>query len=377
MTEAMIICQSLQVAKRPEDIFGAIHDGPLPERLLAVKRLFNDFIKVIHPDKNPGLADAGKHVARLMKLRAEAEKCLKDGTYGKPRKAAVKATLRSKAAVYEVVEEYRTGEVADLFVAETGGKRCLLKIVRQPSDNDMLDNEARVLAELHRQSGDKAKVFRKYLPKLVGSFDLVQDRCHRRVNVLDLAEPEAEYVRKLKEKKGLDADLNYFSLAEIRAAYPDGIDVRDAVWMIRRAFEGIGWVHSVGYVHGAMLPEHIIVHPTEHGARLVGWSYAVRAGRRITAISAGRKSMYPKSVFKREPAKPVLDVQLIGETAALLLSDRAGRPLADVPKDVATFFAQCRAGAISDGWEAYRAYDAVLGKTFGKRTYRAFEMPRK
>jgi len=47
MTEAMIICQSLQVAKRPEDIFGAIHDGPLPERLLAVKRLFNDFIKVI------------------------------------------------------------------------------------------------------------------------------------------------------------------------------------------------------------------------------------------------------------------------------------------------------------------------------------------
>ena len=145
--------------------------------------------------------------------------------------------------------------------------------------------------------------------------------------------------------------------------------------MIRRAFEGIGWVHDRGYVHGAMLPEHVIVHPTEHGARLVGWSYSVRKGQRLTAISAARKSMYPASVMKREPATPVLDVQMLGGCATLLLSDKKGKLRSDVPGEVSTFLNACRSGKVKDGWDAYRAFDLVLGKCYGKRQYRAFAMP--
>jgi|GEM_PF-938917 len=372
-----ILCERLRAAKRPEDVFGAITDGSLADRLAAVKRLFNGFVVLVHPDKNPDMPDAGTHVARLVKLRAEAEKFIKDGTYGKPRKAAVDAALRSKKGTYKVIEEFRAGEVADLFIGELDGKRCLLKIVRQPSDNDLLDNEAWVLGELHAKTGERARVFRKYLPKILDTFSLIESGGRqRRVNVLDIAEPEAEYVRRLLAKKGVTASKDYFSLAEIREAYPEGLETADAAWMIRRAFEGLGWVHSVGYVHGAVLPEHVIVHPTEHGARLVGWSYAVRAGARLTAISASRKGMYPPGVFRRERAKPVLDIQLAGECAALLLSDRNGKLRSDVPPGVAKFFADCREGRVRDGWEAYRTYDGVLKRHFGARTYRAFAMPR-
>ncbi len=376
LAEHEVICERLRAAKKPEDIFGAIPDGPLPERAIAVKHVFNDIIRVIHPDKNPGLKDASTYVTKLTSFRAEAEALLKAGTYGQPRKAVVKATLRSGRGTYELVEEFRTGEVADLFIAELAGKRCLLKIVRQPSDNDLLDTEAKVLGELHRSVDRKAPIFRKYLPKLLDSFALIEGGRHRRVNVLDIAEPQEEYVKKLLEKKGVAAPKDYFSLAEIREAYPEGLDARDVTWMIRRAFEVLGWVHSVGYVHGAVLPEHVIVHPLEHGARLIGWSYAVRAGARLSAVSATRRGMYPPGVFKREPAQPVLDVQLASECAVLLLSDQRGKLRSDVPPDIATFFAQCRTGRIRDAWTAYRTYDEVLSKIYGKRAYRAFAMPR-
>jgi len=372
---AEILCETLRSAKKPEDVFGVLPDGTTASRLISLKHRFNEFILVIHPDRLPDLKDPGQYVERLVALRKEAEALLKESTYGKPRKAVLNAVLRSRDHTYKLVEEFRVGEVADLFVGERGSQKCLLKIVRQPSDNDLLDIEARVLSELHRQTGEKARVFQKYLPKFFESFSLVEAGRHRRVNVLDIAEPEAAYLRKLKEKKGVEAPRDYYSLAEIREAYPNGVDARDAAWMIRRAFEVLGWVHSLGYVHGAVLPEHLIVHPLEHGARLVGWSYAVKSGQRLTAISTSRKGMYPKSVFNREPTKPVLDIQLAAESTILLLSDAKGKLRADIPANVAAFFNQCRAGKIKDGWDAYRTFDEVLQKTYGKRAYRAFEMP--
>lgn len=148
-----VLCAKLSGAKKPEDIFGTIFAGELRDRLLAVKHQFNSFLVLIHPDQNPGLKDAGQHVTRLLALRTEAEKCLKEGSYGMPRKAVIEATLRSPAGTYKVIELYREGEVADLFLSEHDGKRCLLKVVRQPTDNDLLDVEAKVLGERARPDG--------------------------------------------------------------------------------------------------------------------------------------------------------------------------------------------------------------------------------
>lgn len=373
-TEAL--CECLRTAGKPEDVFGTIDEGSVEVRLASLKHLFTSYLKKVHPDQNPTLKDAGRFVDHLVAFRKEAERFIRDGSYGKARKVEIHAVLHSKLARYTVQEVYRVGEVADLLLAENEAKeRRLLKVTRVPSDNDLLDNEARVLADLHRRIDEKAKVFQKYLPKLIESFPMIQGASHQRVNVLDIAAPAREYAEKLMEKKGLVPDPNYYSLAEIRGAYPDGLDAQDVAWMIRRAFEGIGWVHSVGYVHGALVPEHILVHPTEHGARLVGWSYAVQKGYRLKALPASRKAMYPSSVMKKEPIYPVLDIQLLGATALLLLSDKKGRVRTDVPANVEKFFERCRIGSVRDGWDAYREYDVVLKNAYGKRRYRAFAMP--
>lgn len=139
----------------------------------------------------------------LVALRAEADQLLKDGTYGKPRKPVIVASLTSSKGTYKLLELHHAGEVADLYLAELAGERCLLKIVRAPSDNDLLDNEARVLHELHARTDTKSRVFQKYLPRLRDTFALIESGRHRRVNVLDLARPEDEYLRKLLSIKGV------------------------------------------------------------------------------------------------------------------------------------------------------------------------------
>lgn len=351
-----ILCERLGAAKRPEDIFGAFADGPLDGQLKALKHLFREFVKLVHPDQNPTLPLAARYFVLLTSFWREAESLLKVGTYGKERRVVL-ATLRSKSNAYEVLDTYRVGEVADLLLAETEAKaRRLLKIVRIPSDNDLLDTEARALGELLKKTDKKAELFLKYLPNLVEAFTLIEDRKHRRVNVFEVAE-------------------GFFSLAEIRSAYPDGLDARDVAWMLRRTFGILGWIHSHDYVHGAALPEHILVHPADHGAKLVGWSYSVRKGQRITAISASRKAMYPASVLKKEPAKFALDVQMTAESAILLLSEKNGTLKSDVPKEIGTFLSGARSGAVKDGWDAYRDFDSVLTRVYGKRKYRPLAMP--
>ena len=54
-----------------------------------------------------------------------------------------------------------------------------------------------------------------------------------------------------------------------------GVDPRDAAWMWRRLLVALGFAHRAGVLHGAVLPEHVLIHPGEHGLVLVDWCYSV------------------------------------------------------------------------------------------------------
>lgn len=311
----------------------------------------DDLEEIAQQEAEEAAAWAAQEAERLRQIHAAAHKLAVRPT------AVVHAVLRSRLGAYTATEVHRVGEVADLLVATRDNAngpddRCLLKVARHANDNDLLDTESRVLGELHAKADDKSKFFRKYLPALIDSFDVEG----RRVNVLDMAE-------------------EYVSLAEIREAYPDGIDVLDAVWMLRRTFEVLGWLHTHGYVHGAVLPEHVLVHPVDHGAKLVGWSYAVRSGSAMSAVSALRKDMYPDAILRRSQATPALDVAMAAETAEMLISGKDGELRADVPQPISQFLAKCRLRLVPDGWAAYNEYDEILKRLYGKRRYRKFAMP--
>ena len=64
------------------------------------------------------------------------------------------------------------------------------------------------------------------------------------------------------------------SLAVLNSRYPQGLDPRHAVWIWRRLLEVLGFIHRSHWCHGDVRPEHALVHPQDHGIRLIGWRAA-------------------------------------------------------------------------------------------------------
>jgi hypothetical protein len=64
------------------------------------------------------------------------------------------------------------------------------------------------------------------------------------------------------------------SLAVLSERYGQGLDPRHGVWIWRRILSILSFVHAVGWVHGDVRPEHALVHPQDHGVRLIGWASA-------------------------------------------------------------------------------------------------------
>lgn len=349
------LCEALRKAGKPEDLFG---DLPSQEDgLRALKKVFREFVLQIHPDRVPDLKDSGYFLDRLQALRAEAETLLKDGSYGKPRKKKFEAKIRSSRDLYQTEELIAEGEVSNVFFGKnSAGKNVVLKVVRAPSDNDLLENEGKVLEALSRPQDEKSVFFQKYLPRFVESFSTFDSSKRRVVNVFERSR-------------------GFYSLAEVRQAYPEGLDTRDVAWMLRRILEVTGYVHDLRYVHGAISPDHVLIHPERHTMRLVGWSYAVPEGKRLLAVSAKYRSDYPDYVFQKKPVKGSLDVRGAAQTASLLLRDRNGELRKDVPASFRGFLDSCIQEKIPSGWDAYRRYDEILRKEFGERKFRVFSMP--
>lgn len=64
------------------------------------------------------------------------------------------------------------------------------------------------------------------------------------------------------------------TLADYLARHPEGVDPRHGVWMWRRVMGTLGLIHGQGWAHGQLSPEHLLLHPRDHGVMVLGWSQA-------------------------------------------------------------------------------------------------------
>ena len=207
---------SVEAARGPHDLFGA--DAARAYRRLA---------QLTHPDTCPGDGRAARAFAKLTALWRQHQ----DGH----------GVLVAR------------GDIANLYQVADG----LLKLARDPADNDLMRAETVALAALRTRVEPR---FQAYFPGLV--------RAQRR------RDPGSGVERRATVIAGL---AGFRSLAEVRGAFPGGLDPRDAAWMWRRLLVALGAAHRAELIHGAVLPEHVMIHPGEHGLVLIDWC-ALRLG---------------------------------------------------------------------------------------------------
>jgi hypothetical protein len=76
-----------------------------------------------------------------------------------------------------------------------------------------------------------------------------------------------------------------YNLAQVRKKFRAGVDPAAAIWMWNRVLDQLTSLRQLGYSHGSIRPEHLLVHPRDHGIALCGWSSAALGGQGDLAAS--------------------------------------------------------------------------------------------
>ena len=382
--------KKLAAAKCPEDVFGVLETRSPDLKRRDLAGAYRRLVLVVHPDRysGPDVALANSCFTQLGILREQAERKIAAGTYGDlrpiqppppPRPAFEEQIVKTPKTEYVVQRLLAEGDLADVYLASAGkGRRArayAFKLAMHPGDNDLLEHEAKILGAIEaervrRQDRGSPKRGYQFIPRIADTFVLRgSSRTNRRVNVIEYAD-------------------GYVSLAQISAAYPTGLDFRDVVWIFKRMLYALWFVHTeLKIVHGAIVPPHVLVHPTEHGAKLVDWCYAVtdwpKRATHVRAISKTHRAYYPPEIFAKAPPSPATDIYMAAKCVLTLLGGNHETnviPTA-VPTPIRAFLQGCMlaspAKRPNDAGALHEEFDDLLLRVVGKPTYRPLAMPEK
>jgi hypothetical protein len=366
----------LEKAHSPEEIFGDLQ-GTQSEKLVVARKVFLHIAKIVHPDTtlDPENAEQAASVfKRLTLFWEQAQTKIGNGTYGTRATSDTFAAfiMQTPAGQYTLKRLLGRGDLCNLYVGTATNaaekKQVLLKVPLQPQDNDLLTNEAHILG--HLCSGKNYHTARHFVSQLVDAFPYAEQATGitRQVTVLS-------YVAGL------------FSLKEVKAAYPCGIDTRDMAWIWRRLLIALDFAHTNKVIHGSVLPPHILIHPEQHGVVLIDWAYAVldpaTTHTRISAISADYREWYPAEVFTRAEPQPGLDIFMAASCMIDLLGGDPHRRTmpAHIPWQMQNHLKGCTLPhphqRPQDARILLKDFDDLLERLWGPRTFHAFSMPRR
>lgn len=367
------IAHQLEQARRPEEVFGDLGGSPA-EQAAQLKRIYHQLAKLTHPDAYAGgeeQAAAQAAFTRLTEWYAGAQARLQSGAYGSTNPLADwRVALHTKTRSYVLENTFSEGPLYTSYPGsfEEDHQRTpvLLKIVRDPRDNDLAENEARTLQALW--AGKAVDKFGCYLPRLLDAFIYEEGGVYRQVNVFERS-------------------TGWYSLAEVQQRYPLGLDPQEVAWIWRRVLVALGFAHLNGRIHGAVLPDHIEILPELHGLRLVEWSYGVPladppgdpAGKCLSAMHPAYAGWYPEEVRQGEPPLPGTDIDMAARCMMALLGGGPQRSLpGSVPAPLRAFFKGCTLPAKrarpQDAWSLKGEFEELIAQLWGELKFHPFVM---
>jgi predicted RNA-binding Zn-ribbon protein involved in translation (DUF1610 family) len=254
---------------------------------------------------------------------------------------------------WAVGDKIAAGHVSDVYFAQRARwpTECILvKVLRSESDHHRFQNGWRTLVQLNRSLARGAETFSKLTPQPV---------FYGRAESGLLAGTRVMAFR-------WAGGFNH-SLEGVMRAYPAGIPPRSSIWLWRRVLEILSFIHASGFVHGAVLPPHLMVEDGEHGVRLVGYGCSGEAGEPLRHASPRDTGYYPEIAPGKLRLSPELDIVMSARLVAALLGgnpatgefpDAVPPPLSALIADAARW----RPGAGADSAWALRERLGQLAK---------------
>jgi hypothetical protein len=268
---------------------------------------------------------------------------------------------------YAILGRIARGESCDVFLARRDGRlseRVLVKMLHTQDDADLLDNEQRALEMLEKSTAQGAPYFSGLLPQRVATgvarLGLRGDEGERRVSVM-------------RWRSGF-----VHTFTDVFGAHSSGIAPEATVWMWKRMLENLGWVHKSGFVHGAILPQHTLVHARDHGVVFVGWSCSVPIGKKLPATSSAFREFYPDGVWQGAPAHTRTDLTMSARLLLKALGGSVDRAPSSIPGPLAQLLeghARGDSRLPDDAWAVRDELDSVARRVFGPPKYIPFAMP--
>ena len=294
-----------------------------------------------------------------IRLRDDRSLILRDRVWEGTISNVFDATLCDTKPVVANPKKVRNRYERIMDQAAAGDTRSVLvRVAKQPYYNDLLERDIAVLGQLHPEQGIADRSFPKYYPASYGGVlvDGLQGHILERIQ-------------------------NCVTLADVLKAYPGGIDYRDMAWMVKRILVGLWFAHKRGIIHGAVLPQHILLTLHDHGGRLIDWAYSTEPRVKVPAMVTEYEDYYPPEVPNSEPAMESTDIYMVVKCAQALLGvDLKTKDFPDsVPEPIRNLFVLClnespRMRSI-DASLVHDTFDRLLKEAVGKPTFRPFSMP--
>nr|WP_029538005.1 hypothetical protein [Rhodococcus sp. DK17] len=355
MTEAFDVVGAAIV---PSDLFGPITHDPAAQR--AARRRFRRLSVLIHPDRVDPVyaaraAAAFTHASDLYR-RWQHDATTTTSTTATATATATAIVLDGNRGSYRLGPRHARGSIADLHhAADSGGAGVVIKVPRNVSSNALIDAEWAALTGIAASAEGGNDWLRAYFPQLIDHLTHADPvtGARRQVTVLD------------------SLTTGFVTLAEVRAAYPDGLDPRDWVWMHRRLLRALAAAHRAGWVHTAVTADNVLIHPERHGVLLAGWAFATRPGTVPLATIPSRRDHYPPESSTGSPATPAWDVFMAHRLMLTMLADTA-------PDRLRAFACGClqpQPGLRPDAVDLLDEFDDLLDTLYGRRRFRPFTMP--
>jgi serine/threonine protein kinase len=276
-------------------------------------------------------------------------------------------------SVFRVLDRIAAGSIANVyrcrFFEGPNEIEGVIKIVRDARTNSLLNNEAATLRRLH--GADPSNRYTPFLPWPQATFA---------VNDGPAAQPRQALVLRMHPEIRSPDEL--YTLEEVRDHFPQGLDQRQVAWIWRRVLSILGYAHSQGTVHGAVLPPHILIEPRTHKLLLIDWSCAIPAGsgQTLRVISGGHLAWYKREYASSRSPTPAIDVALAARSMIYLLG---GDPVTGmippaVDPALQRHFARCISRGPTPGLEAWRLlddFDKLIEALWGPRRFVALELP--